>query len=89
MKQTRRNSEIPSQSPLRNIMWVWMNWLQELGGDYVPLLPEPSQKRTGRRDPDIKPRTYSLKDRIYDTKDKRGIIVRWDTKFVKWGLRPE
>lgn len=84
----RKKNEIPSQSPLRNVFWVWLNWLQELGGDFQPLMVEASQKRTGRRDPDTKPRTYSLKDRVYDMKDKRGIIVRWDTKILKWGLRP-
>lgn len=40
---------------------VWLGWLRDLGGQYLPIhnLDEPKPP-TGRRDPDKRPRQYPL-----------------------------
>jgi hypothetical protein len=76
----------PGYKPLGQMFWLWVKWLQELGGEYVYLKGEFSTKRTGRRDPDKKPRTYDLSSQQYH-KSKRGTLTKWSTR-LEWGLRP-
>lgn len=82
----------PGPKPLRaRLFWVWIKWLQDLGGTYEYFGPDPTvgadvkPKRTGRRDPDKKPRTYSLSGAYH--KDKRGVVTKVTTRLA-WGLRP-
>jgi hypothetical protein len=61
---------------LQDKFWIFLDILSELGGTYIPLWSEPSTKRTGRRDPDIKPRQYELDDHKYGMDPKTGTIWR-------------
>ena len=61
--------------------FIWLNWLFELGGSYQylgdpPTDPKQPPKRTGRRDPDKKPRTYPLDPDKYGMDPKTGSIWR-------------
>jgi hypothetical protein len=59
--------------------FIWLHWLHELGGtyEYFGTIPDGIEKpaKTGRRDPDRKPRTYKLDPDKYGT-DKRGVIYK-------------
>lgn len=44
----------------QNKLWIFLDWLHDLGGQFHPLWEEPSTKRTGRRDPDKRARQYEL-----------------------------
>ena len=51
-----------------NMFPLWKKWLADLGGSCPEVSEPPSQKRTGRRDPDTKPRQYELgEDYIIDS----------------------
>jgi hypothetical protein len=74
----RRDLSIPrfiGRGP--NLFHVWLSWLRDLGGTFVPYhnLDEPKPP-TGRRDPDTKPRQYELDDKKYGMDPKTGTIWR-------------
>lgn len=58
---------------------VWMSWLKDFGGKFVPVVnnDDPSP-RTGRRDPDRKPRQYELGDK-YGI-NSNGSVIRLEIK---------
>lgn len=61
----------------KNLFEIWRGWLHDLGGQYIPVynLDEPKPP-TGRRDPDRKPRQYSLSNEKYGKDPKTGTIWR-------------
>lgn len=59
-----------------NLFPFYQQIIWSLGG-VLELIPgEPSDKKTGRRDPDIKPRTYPLPDEKYGMDPATGAIRR-------------
>jgi hypothetical protein len=59
-----------------NLFPFYQQIIWSLGG-VLELIPgEVSTKRTGRRDPDIKPRSYPLNDKWYGMDPKTGTIWR-------------
>ena len=69
----------------RNKFDFFLEWLTDLGGSYVPIFadPDPSPKRTGRRDPDTKPRQYPLNPKVYGEHRDTGMIWRISNFPVK------
>ena len=62
MKNIPIHSRASSDSPvieLPNLFHLWLQWLKDLGGEFIPVrdLSEP-KPRTGRRDPDKRARDY-------------------------------
>ena len=60
-----------------NLFAVWLGWLRDLGGKHesVSTASEPKE-RTGRRDPDNKPRQYELDNERYGMDPNTGSIRR-------------
>jgi len=60
-----------------NLFNVWIGWLHDLGGD-CPVIRDTSdpKPKTGRRDPDKKPRQYFLPDDKYGVDPETGTIWR-------------
>lgn len=60
----------------QNLFHIWLGWLRDLGGTYIPMRDLDEKKPyTGRRDPDKKPRQYPLDPEKYAITTK-GTIIR-------------
>jgi hypothetical protein len=75
----RRQLAIPSlinNNLDKNLFHIWLGWLHDLGGTFVPYrtFEEPKPPR-GRRDQDKKPRRYELDDKKYGVRTS-GAVVR-------------
>jgi hypothetical protein len=60
----------------RNLFHIWLTWLLELGGEFLPYVGPGRKPVTGRRNPDTKPRQYELNPEKYGMDPKTGSIWR-------------
>ena len=74
----RRDLSIPPFTGRdENLFHVWLSWLTDLKGTFVPYRDTEEKKPyTGRRDPDKRSRQYDLDDKKYGMDPKTGTIWR-------------